>query len=186
MTLWACGRRRRRGGVCRGRSGGREWGRRYQLRQLAEVLGGGCEEELVAGAHGPRNRRRSRRRMRLRWANSISTFLRCRRDVRRPRSWRCHGPCHGRPRGLTRHLAGRFLRAAARLQCAASQSICSRDRAASLRRSRACPWRSASCRPGRRRRRPVVGEVLAREGAVGPEAGVSRARRNCTTKSHHQ
>jgi len=31
--------------------------------------------------HGPRSRRRSRRRMRLRWANSISTFFRCRREL---------------------------------------------------------------------------------------------------------
>src|SRR6476659_4585830 len=30
---------------------------------------------------GPRSRRRSSLRMRLRWANSISTFLRSRRDV---------------------------------------------------------------------------------------------------------
>ena len=120
--------------------------------------------------HGPRSRRRSRRRMRLRWANSISTFLRSRRETRhRPRSWRCRGPCRGRLRGWSAGPCGpaslgqqRGLRAQASQSCLAG--------AIEQRRAvvhHACPWWSGSCRRDRsRRRQSVVGEVLAGERAI--------------------
>src|SRR4051794_20853479 len=63
-------------------SSGRRLRDRDQLGELAEVLGGGGEEELVLGTIRARRRRRSSFRIRLRWANSISTFFRWRRDVR--------------------------------------------------------------------------------------------------------
>jgi hypothetical protein len=51
---------------------------RDQLGKLAEVLGGCGEVELVAGAERAAQPQRSTRRMRLRCANSISTFFRSR------------------------------------------------------------------------------------------------------------
>src|SRR6478735_11785779 len=50
------------------------------LGELSQVLGGGDEQNLVAAPLKPLSRSRSSFRMRFMWANSISTFLRSRRD----------------------------------------------------------------------------------------------------------
>ena len=70
----------RRAGACL-LSGRHRSGQRDQLCQLSEVLDGGSEQELVLAPNGPLSLSRSRRRMRLRCANSISIFFRSRREV---------------------------------------------------------------------------------------------------------
>ena len=56
----------------------------------------------------PRHRSRSSFRMRLRWANSISTFLRSTRARScTPRSWRYRVPCRERPHGWSAGSCGR-------------------------------------------------------------------------------
>ena len=61
----------------------RGWRRhRDELGELPEVLGGGSEVELITCSIRARSRSRSSFRMRLRCANSISTFLRSLRDAR--------------------------------------------------------------------------------------------------------
>jgi len=52
-------------------------GRGISMASLRLVLGGAGEVEFVTGAIWPRNRLR----MRLRWANNISTFFRSRLEV---------------------------------------------------------------------------------------------------------
>jgi hypothetical protein len=61
---------------------GRHWGgRRDQLCQSSEVLGGGGEKELVVSAVRASQPEPVQAQMRFRCANSISIFLRSRRDV---------------------------------------------------------------------------------------------------------
>jgi hypothetical protein len=51
-----------------------------KLCKSTQVLDYGCQSKLKLAARGPRSRRRPSLRIRLRWANSISTRLRSRRD----------------------------------------------------------------------------------------------------------
>ncbi len=118
---------------------------------------------------GPRNRSRSRRKMRFKCANSISTFFRRFRDVR----FLGLGDVAGHiPRSLVdrpRDLAGRRLGAAARLESAhvaiVIGSAIDERRPVVHRRTRASERLARRTEVGI----PVVivGEVLARQGAVG-------------------
>jgi hypothetical protein len=78
------------------RHGASGW-HRSKLCELPQVLGDGREQELVSRAARPRNLRRPSLRMRLRWANSISTFFRRRTRSRigrkcRRSGWTCRTP----------------------------------------------------------------------------------------------
>ena len=55
-------------------------GGRTKLGEPPEVLSNSSQREFELGAIGPRKRSRPSRRMRLRWANSISTRFLSRRD----------------------------------------------------------------------------------------------------------
>ena len=74
-----------------------------QLGELPEVLGGGGEQELVM-------RSRRSRRMRLRWAKSISTFLR--RCLERSKAGERPGHVAGVLVEVARDLASRGVRTA--------------------------------------------------------------------------
>src|SRR3954471_5482554 len=65
---------------------------------------------------GPRSRNRSRRRMRLRWASSISIFLRCLRDLRRSSDLAMSRAMSRAPSWIERDLSGSRAWAAARFK----------------------------------------------------------------------
>lgn len=76
---------------------------RDPLGRLPPVLRRGCEQELAFRPVRSAQTQRSSRRMRFRWANSISTFFRSRARSRIPAWSRCLAPCRGR---LPRSSAG--------------------------------------------------------------------------------